>query len=70
MGTSVELGTSVEVGTSVEPNAKAAKWLSLTGAAAAVLVVVAFAGLGGDTPGADDTTATIGSFYESNQARR
>ena len=39
MGTSVELGTRVELDTSVEPTTRAAKWLSLTGAAAALLVV-------------------------------
>jgi hypothetical protein len=52
-----------------EPTTQTTKWLSLTGAAAAVLVVVSFAGLGGDTPGADDTTAKIGSYYESHEVR-
>ena len=69
MGTSVELEARRRAGTSLEPTTRAAKWLSLTGAAAAVLVVVSFAGLGGNTPSADDTTAEIGSYYESHQVR-
>jgi hypothetical protein len=69
MGTSVELGARVAQGTSAEPTASAARWLSLTGAAAAVLVVVSFAGLGGDTPGAEDPAAKISSYYGSHQAR-
>jgi hypothetical protein len=57
------------MGTSGDPTSRAAKWLSLTGAAAALLVVVSFAGLGGDTPGAQDPAATIGSYYNSHEAR-
>src|SRR4051794_8476694 len=54
---------------STESATQTTKWLSLTGAAAAVLVVVSYAGLGGDTPGAEDTTAKIGLYYESHQVR-
>jgi hypothetical protein len=57
------------MGTSAEPAARAARWLSLTGAAAVVLVVVSFAGLGGDTPGADDSAAAISSYYDSHEVR-
>lgn len=69
MGTSVELGARVELGTPVEATTRAAKWLSLTGAAAAVLVVVSFAGLGGNTPTADDPAAKITSYYVSHEVR-
>jgi hypothetical protein len=69
MGTSVELGARVDPGTSVAPATRAAKWLSLTGAAAAVLVVVSFAGLGGNTPSADDPAAKIGAYYVSHEVR-
>ena len=47
----------------------AARWLSLSGAAAVVLVVVSFAGLGSDTPGAEDSAATISAYYESHEVR-
>jgi hypothetical protein len=52
-----------------EPTTGAARWLSLSGAAAAVLVVVAFAGLGGDTPGGDDPAAEISAYYNAHEVR-
>jgi hypothetical protein len=45
------------------------KWLSLSGAAAVVLVVASFAGLGGDTPGSEDSAAQIGAYYDSHEVR-
>jgi hypothetical protein len=47
----------------------AGKWLPLSGAAAVVLVVASFAGLGGDTPGSGDSAAKISAYYGSHEAR-
>jgi hypothetical protein len=47
----------------------AGKWLSLSGAAAVVLVVASFAGLGGDTPGSSDSAAKISAYYDSHEVR-
>jgi hypothetical protein len=69
MGMSVELGARVEPGTSVDSTTGAGRWLSLTGAVAAVLVVVSFAGLGGNTPTADDPAAKISAYYNAHEAR-
>ena len=49
---------------SAEPKAGAALLLSLSGAGAVVLVVASFAGLGGNTPGASDSAATISAYYD------
>ena len=49
---------------SAEPKAGAARLLSLSGAGAVVLVVASFAGLGGNTPGASDSAATISAYYD------
>jgi hypothetical protein len=54
---------------SVEPRAGTARLLSLSGAAAVVLVVASFAGLGGDTPGSSDSAAKISAFYDSHEVR-
>ena len=55
------MGTSADTG--------GAKWFPLSGLAAVVLVVVAFAGLGSDTPGAEDSAATISAYYDSHEVR-
>jgi hypothetical protein len=57
------------MGISPEPTTRAARWLPLSGAAAVVLVVVSFAGLGSDTPGAEDSAAKISAYYNSNEVR-
>jgi hypothetical protein len=36
---------------------------------AVLLIVIAFVGLGGDTPTSEDSGATINAFYDSHQAR-
>jgi hypothetical protein len=43
--------------------------LSLSGVAAVVLVVGSFAGLGGDTPGSEDSAAKISAYYGSHEWR-
>ena len=55
--------------TSAEPKAGAARLLSLSGAGAVVLVVASFAGLGGNTPGASDSAATISAYYDGHEVR-
>lgn len=57
------------MGSSAEPAAGASRWLSLSGAAAAVMVVVSFAALGGDTPGGGDSPAKISAYYGSHEVR-
>ena len=47
----------------------AGRWLPLSGAAAVVLVVASFAGLGGDTPGSSDPAAKISAYYDSHEVR-
>jgi hypothetical protein len=47
----------------------AGRWLPLSGAAAVLLVVASFAGLGGDTPGSGDSAAKISAYYDSHQVR-
>ncbi len=54
---------------SAEPKAGAARLLSLSGAGAVVLVVASFAGLGGNTPGASDSAATISAYYDGHEVR-
>jgi uncharacterized BrkB/YihY/UPF0761 family membrane protein len=54
---------------SVEPTAGAARLLPLSGAAAVALVVVSFAGLGGNTPGSGDSAAKISAYYDSHEVR-
>jgi hypothetical protein len=54
---------------SAEPKAGAARLLSLTGVGAVALVVASFAGLGGDTPGASDSAATISAYYDGHEVR-
>jgi hypothetical protein len=43
--------------------------LPLSGLGFVVLAVIALVGLSGDTPGADDSAATIGRFYDSHYAQ-
>lgn len=58
------------MGTSAEPRpTSGGRLLPLSGVAAVVLIVVAFVGLGGDTPTSEDSGATINAFYDSHQAR-
>ena len=47
----------------------ARRFLPLGGIVFVVLVVVAFAGLSGDTPGVEDSAATINSFYDSHHTQ-
>jgi hypothetical protein len=47
----------------------ASRLLPLGGAAFVVLVVVAFAGLSGNTPGAADSAATINTYYDAHHGR-
>jgi hypothetical protein len=54
---------SVETRTS-----SARRLLPLGGIAFVAFVVVAFAGLNGDTPGSEDSAATINAFYDSHHA--
>jgi len=44
--------------------------LPLSGIAFVVLVVVAIVGLGGSTPGTDDSGAEIASFYDAHEVRQ
>jgi hypothetical protein len=58
--------------TATAANLKTPSWsrlLPLSGAGFVVLIVVALAGLSGDTPGAEDSAATIGKFYDAHHAR-
>ena len=43
--------------------------LALSGVVAVVLIVIAWVGLGGDTPTSEDSGATINAFYDSHTAR-
>jgi hypothetical protein len=52
-----------------EPLARAARLLSLSGAAAVVLVVASLVGLGDGTPGSEDSGAKIGTYYVSHEVR-
>jgi hypothetical protein len=47
----------------------ARRLLPLSGVVFVALVVISFAGLGGDTPGAEDSPAAITAFYDSPQWR-
>jgi hypothetical protein len=58
------------MGTSAEPNGtRANSLLPLSGIVAVALIVVAWVGLGGDTPGSEDSGAVVNAFYDSHQAR-
>ena len=58
------------MGTSAEPTSSGGGNLTaLSGVVAVVLIVVAFVGLGGDTPTSEDSGATINAFYDSHAAR-
>jgi hypothetical protein len=52
-----------------QPATGAARILSLSGVVAVVLVVVSWAGLGGDTPGGGDAASKIGAYYDSRELR-
>jgi len=54
---------------SAAPTTGAARWLSLSGAVAAVMVVLSFAVLGGDTPDGSDPAAKISAYYDSHEVR-
>jgi hypothetical protein len=47
----------------------AGRLLPLGGVVFVLLVVIAFAGFNGDTPGVEDSAATINSFYDSHHVR-
>ncbi len=59
------------MGTSAEPRRTSGggNLPALSGVVAVVLIVVAFVGLGGDTPTSEDSGATINAFYDSHSAR-
>jgi hypothetical protein len=56
---------------STEPaGAGMGRFLPLAGAVGVLFVVVSFAVLGGDTPGTEDSAATINSFYDAHSGRQ
>ncbi len=59
------------MGTSAEPRGTtgAGRLLALSGVVAVALIVIAWVGLGGDTPTSEDSGATINAFYDSHMAR-
>jgi hypothetical protein len=45
------------------------KWLPLSGAVAVVAIVAGIVALGGDTPGSNESTATISAYYSAHRGR-
>jgi hypothetical protein len=59
----------LEMAMPTQPASGTARMLALSGVAAVVLVVASFAGLGGDTPGSEDSAAKISAYYDSHEVR-
>ena len=49
---------------------QARQLLTLSGLASVILIVIAFAGLSGSTPGADASGAAVKAFYTDHTARQ